>query len=160
MGRVYLKGGIHSCKTRYTMNVRQAAEEFQVPKSTLHGRLTGKVKFGCIGGPQRYLTEEEEIELVRFLFKCSSIGYAKSRKEVLAIVQKILLEKGIEKFVSNGWWESFRHRHPEVTLRSAEKHSNARRAASNYQVLTKYFDELEETLRNNGLIDNPTLLFN
>ena len=69
----------------------------------------------------------------------------------------MLIEKGIEKQGSNGWWDSFRHRHPELTLRTA---SYARKSASDSAALHKYFDELEETLRANNLLNEPTLIFN
>ena len=72
----------------------------------------------------------------------------------------MLIEKGIEKQVSNGWWDSFRHRHPELTLRTAESLSYARKSASDSAALHKYFDELEETLRANNLLNEPTLIFN
>ena len=43
------------------MSLRKAAEIFQVPKSTLCDRVTGKVKFGATSGPDPYLTNEEEL---------------------------------------------------------------------------------------------------
>ena len=49
---------------------RRAALEFDVPKSTLHDRLSGKVAAGGQSGPQKYLTEEEEEELEGFLVGC------------------------------------------------------------------------------------------
>ena len=35
------------------------------------------------------------------------MGYAKTKKEVLALAERILAEKGRSITVSNGWWESF-----------------------------------------------------
>ena len=70
-----------------SMSLRRAAEEFQVPRSTLHDRLSGKVKFGSTAS-QRYLSDNEETDLVRFLLKCAVIGFPKSRKEVISMVQK------------------------------------------------------------------------
>ena len=43
------------------------------------------------------------------------MGY---KKEVLAIVEEITASKGNQIFMSNGWWESFRCRHPDLTLRT------------------------------------------
>ena len=37
----------------------------------------------------------------------------------MAIIQEILEEKGIEAHVSDGWWDQFKKRHPELTLRVA-----------------------------------------
>ena len=44
-----------------------AALENNVPKSTLHDRLSGKVLPGAVGGAPRYLDDEEEEELIWWL---------------------------------------------------------------------------------------------
>ena len=49
------------------MSVQRAAEEYNVPKSTLHDYLTGKVMFESVSGPTKYLSDVEEEELVQFL---------------------------------------------------------------------------------------------
>ena len=87
--------------------IRQAAEVYQVPKSTLSDRMSGKVIHGTISGPQRYLSDTEENSLVKFLCKCASIGFARSKKQVIALVNEIVQKKGKAGMVSSGWWESF-----------------------------------------------------
>lgn len=47
--------------------MQRAAEEYQVPCSTLHDRGSGKVYFGAKSGPARYLNYQEESKLVNFL---------------------------------------------------------------------------------------------
>ena len=60
--------------------------------------------------------------LTKFLVGAGSIGYPKIVRELKAIVGAIVARKqGLEvATVSQGWWEKFRHRHPELWLRSAE----------------------------------------
>jgi len=101
-----------------SLTLRRAALEYGVPKSTLHDRISGRVVPGCRGGAPRYLEDEEEEELVKWLEGCSKIGYAKSVKEVRAIVGGIVARKrGLEHFtVSYGWWDRFRSRHPHLSL--------------------------------------------
>ena len=52
----------------------------------------------------------------------ASIGYPKTVQEVKAIEGAIVACKlGLETVtVSQGWWEKFRRRHPNLSLRSAE----------------------------------------
>ena len=116
-------------------SVRKAAEECGVPRSTLHEKVTGKVALQVKGGAKNYLTDEEEASLVDFLIGCASIGYAKSRKDVLAIAQQIISthKPGVE--ITKGWWDPFRHRHPEVSLRQAEPLSYAKADANNPEVI-------------------------
>ena len=41
------------------------------------------------GCKRAYLTDDKEDRLVEFLVGCTSVGYAKSRRDVLAIAQQI-----------------------------------------------------------------------
>ena len=143
------------------LTVRQAAEAFDVPKSTLHDRLSGRVPFGKLSGHSRYLSGLEEAELVNFLKQSSKVGYAGSKADVLAVVQRTVNEKGKSNIrVSSGWWESFKRRHPKVTLRSAEPLAYCRAVANNPVVINRYYDYLEETLCENDLLDKPCQVFN
>ena len=62
------------------MGVRRAHQEFGVPKSTLHDRISGKVQEGAVSGPQAYLTKEDS--LVHFLVECAQFGFPRTRKQV------------------------------------------------------------------------------
>ncbi len=139
--------------------VRQAALQYGVPKSSLGYRRSGRVKPGSVSVPPKYLSSGEELELVTFLSQRDSIGYAKSRKEVLALVQWILDSKGIEQTVSNGWWESFCRRQPTLTLCTATPLSIAQAKASDPEMLSRYFDPLEQTLEDNTLVGKPGRIF-
>ena len=149
-----------SAVTQEGMSVRRAAETYGVPRSTLGDRISGRIVHGTSSGASRFLNDDEEEELVSFILGCASIGYSKTIKEILVVVQRTLESRGAHKVVSYGWWESFRKRHPNLTLRVATSLSKARMLASNRMVLDHYFDLLEETLRENGLMDKPYQVFN
>jgi len=44
-------------------------------------------------GPKPYLTKDKEKELVDFLLNCAKMGYGKTRKEVLQMVQERQLQR-------------------------------------------------------------------
>ncbi len=67
------------------MTLREASSQFGVPKSTLHDRVSGRVQTGAPPGAPKYLDDEEEGELVRWMEGCAQIGYAKSVKELRAV---------------------------------------------------------------------------
>jgi len=77
------------------MTVPHAAEAYRVPKSTLQDHLSGRVGFGAKSGPPKYLSDLEEEELVNFLNGSASVGFARSKKQVLAIVQNVVTKKGL-----------------------------------------------------------------
>ena len=58
-------------------------------------------------GPPRYLTGQEEEELVNILIGCAAFGYARSNNDVIALVQQVVATKGMEEeLVTGGWWVS------------------------------------------------------
>ena len=137
-----------------------AALQFGVAHSTFHDRITGKVQEGVKRGPPAYLTLEEEEELASFLLRCADIGYAHSLPQVLALVQNVVESKGINKIVTRGWWQKLCQRHKNVTHRMAVPLSIARAMGSDQNVMNRYFDMLTDTLKSNGLLHKPELIYN
>ena len=86
-----------------------------MPRSKIGDRFSGYVVPGSTSGSPKYLSTQEE-ELVQFLIDCVSIGYPCGHLEVIVMVQCVCHERGIDKVVTHGWWESFCHRHIDVTL--------------------------------------------
>ena len=83
-------------------------------------------------------------------------------REVKAIVGAIVARKqGLEvATVSQGWWEKFRRRHPELLLQSAEPLAHHHAITLTREVMDTYFDLLEETVLQNDLVSKPGLIFN
>ena len=75
--------------------VNQAALQHGVPKTSLKNRLSGRVVHGTKPGPRPYLDKNEEKELSEFLQKCSSMGYGKTRKDVLKIAEAYASSKEV-----------------------------------------------------------------
>ena len=65
-----------SAVTQESMSVGRAAETYRVPRSTLGDRISGRVVHGTSSGASRFLTDNEEEELVSFILGCASIGYS------------------------------------------------------------------------------------
>ena len=143
------------------MSVRKAAEIYGVPKSTLSDRVSGRVAFGARSGPSTYLSDDEEFELVQFLTHCATVGYAKSKHDILAIVRNVVLSKGLANAtVTDGWWSSVKRLHGVLTLQTVEQLSYTRAVSSSPQIISCYFDLLEETTEKNDLMDKPAQIFN
>ena len=49
------------------VTIRRVAEVYNIPRSTLHDHVSGKVLLGTNSGPQKYLSDVEENELGDFL---------------------------------------------------------------------------------------------
>ena len=59
-------------------SIRQAGKEYDIPKSTIAGRICGRMVMGAVSGPVKYLNAQQQEELVHFLIECASIGYPRS----------------------------------------------------------------------------------
>ena len=141
-------------------SIRRAAMQYNVPRSTLFDRVSGRIQPGAVSGPPKYLTFTEEAELAKFLSRCGAIGYARSKSEILALVQRVLDSRGKGQTVTHGWWDSFRRRHPELVVRSPVPLSHVRSKATDPEMLQRYFDLLEETVKGNKLEGRPGQIFN
>ena len=140
---------------------RRAELEYGVPKSTIRDRISGRTLPGATSGPERYLTEEEEKELTHFIKECAKVGYAKTRKQIIAIVDQAVKDKrGPDSSITAGWWYSFKSRHPHLSIRTAEQLAYSRAVAQDQTVLDHYFELLERTLVENELIGLPSRIFN
>ena len=96
------------------------------------------------------------------LFSKTHVGYGKTKREVLLIVQKTLEQKGTkpDDYNGEGWYFRFMQRHPTLSLRSADPLSYVRTTALSPEKLSAYFDLLKKTLNEKGLLDKPNFIFN
>ena len=150
-----------ACKAVHNgMTIRRAAEEYGVPKSTIYDHCCGKVLSGAKSGPRTYLTVAEEDELVTFLCGVSSVGYSRTIKQIVEMVQAVVDLKGLHVNVTASWWRSFQKRHPDLVLREPETLTHSRINGASVPILENYFDLLELTLEKGELQDKPCQIYN
>ena len=68
--------------------------------------------------------------------------------------------EALDRSVTNGWWNKFLCCHPILSVRTPATLSVTRARASTRETIDNYFDILEETLQETGLLDYPALYFN
>ena len=143
-------------------SISKAALDHGVPKTTLRDRLSGRVEHGVKPGPRPYLEETEEAELASFIEQCATIGYGKTRKDIMCIAQTTAESKGIlrKKVISTGWWRRFMERQNNLVLRKGDSTAFIRMDAVNDETLKGYFDLLEDTLKQNSLQNSPSQIYN
>ena len=143
------------------MGVNLAAREYGILKTTLKDRQFRKVQHGRKLGPKLYLSSYEEKELVTFLIDVYKMGQGKTKTEVLDNVRnKIQMERkkggrSIEQCECNGkgWWVRFKHRHPDLTLRTSDTLLYSRSNAVDKESITYYFNLLKKTFDYNNLMN-------
>ena len=90
-------------------SVSRAARDHGIPKTSLCDRVSGKVVHGINPGPRPYLTPGKEKELDIYLKHCAKVGYGKTKRDVLALVQTAASDRGVPQSSedSEGWWRRF-----------------------------------------------------
>ena len=121
--------------------INRAAGDHGVPRTTLKDRVSGKVKHGTKPGPKPYLSTNEESELSAFLKETASIGYGKTRKDVLHIAESVVLKKDC---ISHGWWSRFLERQGDLSLRRGDSTAHVRMDAVNKKTMNQYFTLLKD----------------
>ena len=148
------------------MAVSGAAKQFKVPRKTLDDRIKGRVQHGCRSGPPTALTVEEERALAAYLLYMAEHGFPLTSSMALSFAWAVSLRSGtqgrfnLETGPGRHWWRSFRSRHPELTLRTADNLERSRANALSQEVVDHYFECLKVTLEQNHLISAPRQLFN
>ena len=143
-------------------SINRAARDYGIPRSTLYDRVSGKVVHGVKPGPRPYLTSEEEKELGTYLKQCAKVGYGKTRRDVLALVQTAASDKGVLRSsrVLEGWWRRFMERQSDLSLRQGDTTAHVRMGAMNQETMDHYFTLLHETLTVHNLLDKPAQIYN
>ena len=118
---------------------RQVAQQFDVPWSTLRDRIkennkviTGANK-GFAGGFRTVFSEENEGELCAYILRMEEVLLGLSRDDVRHVAYQFAVRNNIpnnfnqqSQMAGYDWLMSFRHRHPEISLRTPEATSAAR----------------------------------
>jgi hypothetical protein len=103
------------------LSVRQAAEKWGVPRSTVSGRLRGQMALTDQIQPNQLLSKNQEANLVRWILRQESLGYAPSHSQIHACVQALLKEEGAEPAIGVNWVSRFIQRHTQLRTKTGRR---------------------------------------
>lgn len=147
-------------------SIRQAANIFNVPRSTLQFK-TDNPNVKPKSGPDPLLSEAEERELCTFITDLAKQGFPMKKDDLLHCVQDFLKQNPRPNPFRNNkpgetWFKSFMKRNPNITFRTSEGVTNASSCVSE-QDIRKWFSEINQYFVEHGLADvlkDPTRIFN
>ncbi|KAI5636428.1 DDE superfamily endonuclease domain-containing protein [Phthorimaea operculella] len=125
-----------------------AAKIFNVPRTTLLDKISGRSAVDAKKGPDPVLTAQEETHLKNWLIFMADSGFPVTKNQLLDSVS-ILVQKLQRKnpFTGNRpgrhWYEGFIKRHPEIGQRVAQNLSQTRAAVKEDDIRT-WFKEIED----------------
>ncbi|KXJ15434.1 Jerky protein [Exaiptasia diaphana] len=76
------------------MSRRAAAQHYNIPRTTLLDRLSGRVQHGYRSGPDTFLTSDQEQQLAAYLVDMSKQGYGKSKEIIIYMATSIAKRNG------------------------------------------------------------------
>lgn len=147
------------------LSVSSAAKEYNVPRMTLSDRVNGKIPLNAKMGVKTALTTDEESALCSYISYMANRGFPLSIQQLMGFAWCIAKERGREHvFTKSGpsrkWWQGFKKRHPDLSLRRPDALDRGRACLGNVNALREYFQLLKETIEVNGLSDKPERIYN
>jgi len=148
------------------LSLRKAAATFGVPVAILGRKKNiGFDKIKNKSGPETVLSSKEEDDIVKWVLDRAAIGVPVTKTELLDCVQKYVQTSAIktpftDDRPSRHWYEGFRKRHPELSIRKPQ-HLSLRRAAVTSEELQEWFKNSGQYLESKNLSNiSPTRIFN
>jgi hypothetical protein len=148
------------------LSLRKAAAAYGIPVATLGRKKNiNPDKTKNKTGPETVLSSKEEDDIVKWVLYRADIGVPVTKTELLDCVQKYV--QTVDKKTpftddrpSRHWYEGFRKRHPELSIRKPQ-HLSTTRAAVSREDLQEWFINSEKYLQSKNLLNiPPTRIFN
>ena len=147
------------------MGIREASRLYNLPYETLRRRANYTVSVDCRSGPPTVLTEDEESQLASYLVKMADMGFGLSRDDVMLTAFRIAEKSGrthpfVKGSAGRSWFDGFKLRHPNLTLRSAQSLSHSRATSANDEIMRDYFAKLASVCARHNILSKPMQIYN
>lgn len=145
------------------MSIRAAGRKYGIPEATLRHKHKGITPIGKKMGPSTLLSEAEEAVLVAYIHNSTKRATPVTKQNILDAVRTIMdaeREDGTERKkphnVGDGpkrtWWRLFLKRHPEITYRTPEILTTARRNISE-RIIRQWFADAYSYFSEEEILD-------
>lgn len=139
------------------LSYREAAKLHGVPLTTVYKAVKNPDYAPRSPGPPTVLTTQEELEVVNWILYRAERGFPVSKIELLDSVQAYVVALKKKTPFSGGrpgrhWFEYFKKRHPELSIRTAQ-HLSLTRASVTEEDLRQWFGEVRAHLQEKNLLN-------
>lgn len=143
------------------LSIRRAADEFLVNRSTLHDTIRKKYQNPGKPGRKQIIPNEVENKISNALIEAARQGVGVSRRQLLRRIGTLSKKLKLQiQTPGKDWFEGFKKRHPDITIRKAEKLTTTRARMLNPQVLNNYFNDLNALMTQLSIHDKPENIWN
>jgi hypothetical protein len=144
---VYIEDSITNAILDITNNhfpLRQAAQKWGVPRSTISNRLKGYTAVASQIQPGQLLTKNQEANLVSWILRQESLGYAPSYSQIRTCVLALQKQQGSVQRVGQKWVSKFIRRYPELRTKIGRRQEANRFDSFTPKAVHWYFDIREK----------------
>jgi transposase len=158
-GRISL--AIQAINNKEISSIRQAAERFQVDRSTLTRRLRGTTSRAETRPNSHKLTEIEEESLLQWILSMDDRGGAPRPSTVREMAALLLQHRGIRNTtpIGQNWVTKFVNRHPEIKSRFSRRYNYERAKQEDPKVIRQWFTTVQEVITAYGILSEDIYNF-
>jgi hypothetical protein len=151
-----------------SLSIHALARTWQVPFSTLRDRLVGKTKsIESSSGVKPVFDSQTEKNLATYIKNMAKRGFGLDRKKLRKLAYDYAERNNIKhRFNRNSgmagydWLQGFMKRHPDIAARKPESLSLARARGMNKPMVCKFFEDLQQCLHDEDILNEPNHMFN
>jgi hypothetical protein len=157
-GRILL--AIQAFKNQEISSVREIAREFDVPRSTLRDRLSGRTTRSTTRANSQKLTSYEEESLQKWILSMDSRGAAPRPSTVREMADLLLAARGSTPplLVGQNWVTNFVKRHPTLSCRFSKRYNYERAKCEDPKIISEWFSLVQKTILTYGI--DPDDIYN
>ena len=159
-----LKNAIQAFNASKSLSMRDVAKTYGIPTATLARKVNNPKTLNKKSGPSTVLDANEK-EIEQWIFDRAKMGITVTRDDLLSAVETYVTSSNKNTpFIANRpgrhWYEGFKRRHPELTIRTPQ-HLSHKRAEVTREDLQDWFREQRDYLSSKNLLNIcPTRVFN
>ncbi|KAI4456835.1 unkempt family member [Holotrichia oblita] len=142
-----------------------AAKKYNVPRTTLIGKIKGIYPENCRSGVSTILNPEEEELLEKWIINMGKLGFPVTKSQLTDSVALLVKNLKRPNNFADGrpgrhWFEGFLRRHPQITERVTQNLSTSRGAVTKPKI-EKWFEEIDDFFKSSKInIVDPRRIFN
>jgi hypothetical protein len=159
-GRLVL--AINALKKGQITKIREAARLYDIPRSTLRGRLQGSKDRTSIRPNCLRLTQTEEESLKKWITSLSLRGAAPRPSSVQIMADVLLSKRGdttpLPKIGKN-WVSNFLRRNKDLKTRYLRRYNYNRAKCEDPKVIMEFFDAFQKAVIDYGILDDDIYNF-
>jgi transposase len=148
-GRLLL--AIQAIKKEEISSIRDAANRFQVPRSTLQRRLRGTSNRAESRANNHKLTQIDEDSLKQWILSMDQRGASPRPTTVQEMANILLAAQGTDR-VGKNWVSNFLRRTPELKSRFSRRYDYQRAKQEDPKVIREWFDIVERAITTYGIL--------